>query len=364
MQGKFIVNLLEIFKSEDPREREYLKTILHRIYGKYMSLRSTIRRLLNNVFYQVIYTASDRPREQQSEDGKEESNVNSVPATTFRHNGISELLEILGSIINGFALPLKEEHKQFLRNILIPLHKIPINKLQVFHEQLSYCITQFIDKDNTLSLVIIGGILKFWPVTSSAKEVLLLNELEEILELTPTSTIEPFIEPIFKRLARSIENEHFQVAERALFYWNNDLISGLTSSHKQTVFPIIVPVLKRMQDSIDKPTGGDSRQVTQQRSVGSCACHWNPTVHSLSLNVIRIFMEIDSDLFNQQYVEELTDMLSKSTLVATDSPTNSAIPNSITAVSNKRAFRWEKIQQLAQVQQHMHEATTAVKIST
>jgi hypothetical protein len=30
------------------------------------------------------------------------------------HNGVSELLEILGSIINGFALPLKEEY--------VPLH--------------------------------------------------------------------------------------------------------------------------------------------------------------------------------------------------------------------------------------------------
>ncbi len=27
---------------------------------------------------------------------------------------MGELLEILGSIINGFALPLKAEHKQFL----------------------------------------------------------------------------------------------------------------------------------------------------------------------------------------------------------------------------------------------------------
>ena len=29
----FVVHLLELFDSEDPREREYLKTILHRIYG-------------------------------------------------------------------------------------------------------------------------------------------------------------------------------------------------------------------------------------------------------------------------------------------------------------------------------------------
>ena len=40
-----------------------------------------------------------------------------------RHNGIAELLEILGSIINGFAIPLKKEHIQFLEKALIPLHK-------------------------------------------------------------------------------------------------------------------------------------------------------------------------------------------------------------------------------------------------
>lgn len=33
---------------------------------------------------------------------------------TEHFNGVGELLEILGSIINGFALPLKVEHKQFL----------------------------------------------------------------------------------------------------------------------------------------------------------------------------------------------------------------------------------------------------------
>ena len=30
---KFLMKLLELFDSEDPRERDYLKTILHRIYG-------------------------------------------------------------------------------------------------------------------------------------------------------------------------------------------------------------------------------------------------------------------------------------------------------------------------------------------
>lgn len=39
------------------------------------------------------------------------------------------------SIINGFALPLKTEHKQFLVRVLIPLHSV--KSLSVFHAQVS-----------------------------------------------------------------------------------------------------------------------------------------------------------------------------------------------------------------------------------
>lgn len=39
----FLKQMLELFDSEDPRERDYLKTILHRIYGKFMVLRGYVR---------------------------------------------------------------------------------------------------------------------------------------------------------------------------------------------------------------------------------------------------------------------------------------------------------------------------------
>ena len=35
----FLVKLLELFDSEDSRERDYLKTVMHRIYGKFMMHR-------------------------------------------------------------------------------------------------------------------------------------------------------------------------------------------------------------------------------------------------------------------------------------------------------------------------------------
>ena len=100
-----------MFDSEDPRERDFLKTTLHRIYGKFLGLRAYIRKQINNIFYNFIYE-------------------------TERHNGVAELLEILGSIINGFALPLKEEHKIFLLKVtriaqfifLAPLLGAPVHQ--------------------------------------------------------------------------------------------------------------------------------------------------------------------------------------------------------------------------------------------
>eukprot|EP01084_Bolivina_argentea_P195523 335390_1 len=141
LHGSFVLNLIQLFQSQDLRERDYLKTILHRIYGKFMSFRSFLRRAINNEFYQVIYVSQ-------------------------RHNGLAELLEILGSIINGFATPLKDEHQKFLRNVLIPLHKV--ETLSQYHAQLAYCVVQFIEKDPRLSSIIIGGLLKLSQIIKSS----------------------------------------------------------------------------------------------------------------------------------------------------------------------------------------------------
>lgn len=246
---KFVLKLLELFESEDPRERDYLKTILHRAYGKFMALRSFIRRAIQYVFFKVVY----------------ECEV---------HNGVGELLEILGSIINGFALPLKDEHKEFLVKALIPLHKV--KSLATFHQQLSYCMAQYVEKDPRLAYDIIISMLKFWPVSITSKQVLFLNELEETLELTQPPEFCRMQEKLFGRIALCITCPHFQVAERALFLWNNDYIVQLINQNRQVLFPIVIGALYT-----------NSKQ------------HWNSAVHGLTFNVLKLLMEADAQLFDE-----------------------------------------------------------------
>jgi serine/threonine-protein phosphatase 2A regulatory subunit B' len=58
VDADFCFKLIELFDSEDPRERDYLKTILHRIYGKFMPHRSSIRTHIQNVFYRYALTTA------------------------------------------------------------------------------------------------------------------------------------------------------------------------------------------------------------------------------------------------------------------------------------------------------------------
>ncbi|XP_029453997.1 serine/threonine-protein phosphatase 2A 56 kDa regulatory subunit epsilon isoform isoform X4 [Rhinatrema bivittatum] len=206
---KFVLQLLELFDSEDPRERDYLKTVLHRIYGKFLGLRAFIRKQINNIFLRFVYE-------------------------TEHFNGVAELLEILGSIINGFALPLKAEHKQFLVKVLIPLHTV--RSLSLFHAQLAYCIVQFLEKDPSLTEPVIRGLMKFWPKTCSQKEV----------------------------------------AERALYYWNNEYIMSLIEENSNVILPIMFASLYRISKE-----------------------HWNPAIVALVYNVLKAFMEMNSTLFDE-----------------------------------------------------------------
>ncbi|GMH98489.1 hypothetical protein TrVE_jg9992 [Triparma verrucosa] len=243
------LTLINLFDSEDPRERDYLKTILHRIYGKFMTHRSFIRRNVSNIFYGFVYEKT-------------------------RHNGIGELLEILGSIINGFAIPLKKEHVTFLSKALLPLHKPKC--VNLYHQQLSYCIIQYVEKDGDTGITVIRGLISCWPWTDSQKQVLLINELEELLELLGYEQLQVIQTELFRHLARLIGSDHFQVAERALFLWNNEHLVNAGCLSRQLA-DVILPLI--YDDLLDK-----------------CS-HWNQTVEGLAQSVQKMYIEFDPSLY-------------------------------------------------------------------
>lgn len=75
----------------------------------------------------------------------------------------------------------------------------------------------------------------------------------------------------------------FQVAERALYLWNNDHIVSLIAQNRNAILPIIFEALERNMQG-----------------------HWNQAVHGLTANVRKMFLDMDSELFEEcqlRYIE-------------------------------------------------------------
>lgn len=67
-----------------------------------------------------------------------------------------------------------------------------------------------------------------------------------------------------------------QVAERALYFWNNEYIMSLIEENNHVIMPIMFPALYRISKE-----------------------HWNQTIVALVYNVLKTFMEMNSKLFDE-----------------------------------------------------------------
>lgn len=66
------------------------------------------------------------------------------------------------------------------------------------------------------------------------------------------------------------------MAERALFFWNNEYILTLIEENSAVIMPIMFPALYRISKE-----------------------HWNQTIVALVYNVLKTFMEVNSKLFDE-----------------------------------------------------------------
>jgi len=246
---EFVSQFLELFDSEEAVERDYLKNILHKLYAKLVPRRKMIRKAINEAFYHLIHEG-------------------------HKFNGASELLDILASIISGFAVPLREEHVVFFNSIIIPLHKV--QTCSEFFEQLLRCSMLFLSKDKILAINLLGGLLKYWPFANWVKETLFLTELQEVLEIVDDDRIGDLIVPLFRRIVRCIGGTHLQVADRAMCFFENDYFLNKLKIYKEVTFPMLVPVIVELSEN-----------------------HWHKILQESLLALKTILNEIDPVAFDE-----------------------------------------------------------------
>ncbi|KAL2459954.1 Serine/threonine protein phosphatase 2A 57 kDa regulatory subunit B' epsilon [Abeliophyllum distichum] len=145
-------------------------------------------------------------------------------------------LEIWGTIINGFSIPLKEEHKVFLTRVLIHLHR----------------------------------------PKGMQKEVLLIGELEELVEIMEPEEHRILALPLCTQITKCLNSWNSQVAERALYVWNNEQFVKMASQDIEVVFPIVVEGMEK-----------------------NLKWHWSGSVRQLTENVKEMLEEMEPSLYSR-----------------------------------------------------------------
>uniref|UniRef100_A0A7S2RN35 Uncharacterized protein n=1 Tax=Mucochytrium quahogii TaxID=96639 RepID=A0A7S2RN35_9STRA len=229
-------DFMQLFRSPDPREREYVKTIVHCLYSRLVYHRGVMRTAMANAFLEYSFVSRC-------------------------HNGIAEMLEVFGSIASGFAIPIKPEHQTMLLKCLLPLNSV--RGSEFYHEQLSFVLLQYINKEPELIVPIVSSMLKYWPRRNAAKQVIFLGEIGDMMSFIEPSMFKQVQQKLVAQLCECISGRHFQVAEYAMGLLNNNYLYSMIFENvdvRRQVVPSLLLALRtaaRTWNNSVKQIGGD-----------------------------------------------------------------------------------------------------------
>jgi len=152
---------------------------------------------------------------------------------------------------------------------------------------------------------IISALLNLWPNAMATKQVLFLDEIEDLMNAKKSLDFLKMQAFLVRRLALCMTSPHSQVAERALGFWKNDHMSKLFNLNRKTVYPIAVKALYK-----------------------NVKVHWHGSVHGRTFEVLRMMVETDHELFDECSAE--------SRKVALEEETK----------EEKRLQKWKKLEEM------------------
>ena len=159
-----------------------------------------------------------------------------------------------------------------------------------YFEPLVYCLSMYLQKDETLIVVIVKKMIRFWPKQNSRKEMLMLNELEEFITDVSQEIFASIAEIVAKQLAECLQSDHFQVAQRTKQMFESSenrltqpgqtTVLELAKDNSSIMYPIIVPALSN--------------------NLG----HWNRLVREINYDLLLELKNIDRRAYRLVFVKK------------------------------------------------------------
>ena len=95
------------------------------------------------------------------------------------------------------------------------------------------------------------ALLRYWPTGNTGKELLFLNELEDLFEPLQPNHVRGYVNPLGRRLARCIASSCSQIVERVMYLWNSPSFTLLFIRNKQNaavLAPLVYDALRHRSE--------------------------------------------------------------------------------------------------------------------
>ena len=223
-----VEEMFELFNHIGNQEKEFLKQTVHKIYGRIVVYREELRRMFKSYIEDFSVRKETYPEKKK--------NAMSVRC----------ILEIFGTIVSGFKVPLKVEHVEMIDPLMELLRS---RFLDVYFESLGFVLIEFCRKELDQIPKVIDRILNC--VVSSKKDpqrvVLLLRLLEGVLEQCYNiGTFRKIHRKTFTVIARCLNDTNFNICQQALQIFQNDYVGNLFHSEFSELFPIVYEDLREL----------------------------------------------------------------------------------------------------------------------
>lgn len=207
-------------------------------------------------------------------------------------SAVNLALHLTGYVFQGMSYPIASDHTHFFERYVLPLHKHcgriseKNQTLGIIHRNLVFCVISFLDKHSECYAKVLNVLLNSWPTAwagNTPKELLLLNELESLLEISCNINVfsteskhEALKNKVLDKIYFCLKSQHSVVCEKALLLWQNNSIFNLFMKLKEEVLPEVVPIL-----------------------FDNTLQHWNSTVKKMTAFLIK-------KLYNQENSTDFT----------------------------------------------------------
>ena len=172
-----ISNVIYLLNTEEVREEEAVANVISLLYGEYKPVRMFVLGQLSNVCYSYLYVNNMRQQSESFEKNKDQRAYNKQLAI-----GVKTVLIIFRDCLETSDKEEIDGWVELLCQVIIPLHKAPIEEFVLFDDALARISITFCEKYFLSFVYIFNGMLRYWPITSSKKEQLFLHRIYPLLD--------------------------------------------------------------------------------------------------------------------------------------------------------------------------------------